>query len=90
MKEGNSGCVLQAPASTHCLLRVSIRLGRRQKTIKDIALSSLGDLRHRTSCLWEPGNSEDIRETLQMPHTAAFDTLGTEMGSMVLPLSYRQ
>ena len=33
-REGNSGCVLQAPASTHCLPRVSVRLGREAKEYK--------------------------------------------------------
>lgn len=45
-REGNSGRVLQALASTHCLPRVSVRSGREAKEYKkDTALSPLGDLR---------------------------------------------
>jgi hypothetical protein len=59
--------------------------GRQKNIKKDIALSPLGDLWAQDFLSMRNSNSEDIRETLRMPHTAAFDTRGTGMCSMVLP-----
>lgn len=87
----DSGRVLQALASTHCLPRVSVRLGREAKEYKkDIALSPLGDLRTQTSCLWEPSNSENIRETLQRHVLQPLTHLGQGWVQWFCPLSYRQ
>ena len=63
----------------------------RQKNIKKTLHWVLwGTCEHRTSRLWEPSNSEDIRETLQHHVLQPLTHLGQGWVQWLCPLSYGQ